>query len=124
MQDEGGEVASGLLRIAAFVLALALVLFEAGAVAVNRIQLDDVGQEAARAGAFALRDQQSRRAVTQAAQEVVAFREGVVLDAVDIDGDAVTVTVSREAPVLVIDRIGPIASWAQATVTKTARVPQ
>lgn len=110
------------VKMLAALLLIGLAMFEAGAIGVNRIQLDDIAGKAIRAAARAYQDQSSRSpaAVTVAVEGSLADHPQVRLVDVAVDPEGVSITISRTAPVLVVDRIGPLADWAEAEVSKHA----
>lgn len=117
--DRGDMLLSGLLKLLAFFAIVGLLIFEVGAIAVNRVQLDDAAGQAARAAAATAGARRTRPdQLQEAAQSTLP--EDVRLEAVSLEGQTVEVTVSRQAPVLVLDRLGPLADWAEATVVKEA----
>ena len=113
MRDDRGDVlASGLLKLVTFLLALALVVFEAVAIAVNFVQLDDIAGEAVRSGASVTQRERTEAHVERA---VLA-----VLEELRMDAQSLEITVGRPARVLVLDRLGPLADLADNTLTKRA----
>ena len=124
MGERGDIILDGLLRTIAGLLLIALVAFEVGAVVVNEVQLDGAAQRAAREGARALDGPASVEAVEAAADRAAAATNGAVVRDVVIDDDRVAVTVSREAPVLVADRIPPLRDRLLGTATARARKPR
>lgn len=117
--EHGGIIAAGLLKIVLVLLVFGLVVYEAGAVGVNYMQLDDLAGQAARAGASTPPQQRTAATVERA---VLATLEGsgANLDAFEVTRDGVTVTVSRPARVMVVDHLGPLADLARAERTKQA----
>lgn len=121
--DERGDIIlSGLLRTSALVLAVALSLFDAGAVVVNRVQLDEAARTAARAGAVAWSEQGSRRAVEVAIARRLSGEQGMALEGLDVQSSEVAVTLTRPAPVLLLDHIGPLSRHAQGRATSTSDI--
>ena len=119
MNDDRGDVlASGLAKLVGFLLALALVVFEVVAIGVNYVQLDDIAEEAVRAGASATEHRRTEAHVERAILAALEHHEGVRLDDLDLGPDAIEVTVARTARVLVLDRLGPLADLADNSLTK------
>lgn len=117
--ERGDVILSGLFRLVAGLLALGIVLFDSGAVVVNRLQLDEAARNAARAGAATWAEEGSARAAEAAVRAHVLDRVQVDVGEVGFSAGHVVVTVSRPAPVLLLDRLGPIASWAEASATSS-----
>lgn len=119
--DERGDIIlAGLGRMLAGLLVLGTLLFDGGAIAVNRVQLEEAARVAARTGAVTWADQRSTRAVERAVLEDLAGESGMVLDAVTVANARVQVTVSRPAAVLLLDRLGPLGKYAHASVTSVS----
>lgn len=116
--DERGDVIlHGLLRLVAGLLVLGLVAFEGGALLVNHAQLDETARQAARVGARAWASERSPAAVEAAVLRHLDGLDDVTLDRVAVDHDRVSVTVTRAAAVLLLDRIGPVSRHAQGRAT-------
>jgi hypothetical protein len=122
MGDERGDVlAAGLLKLVAFLLALAFVVFEVVAVGVNYVQLDDIATQAARAGASVGQRERTQAHVERAVLAVLEEHESTRLEDLDIDRRALEVTVGRTARVLVLDRLGPLGRLAERTVSRMTK---
>jgi Flp pilus assembly protein TadG len=119
--DRGDVILSGLMKIVLFLLIVFYLVFEIAAVTVNQVQLDDAAQTAARLGAQALRDRRGPAGAEEAVQQPLP--DNVTLEGISIAGDEVTVTATRAAAVLLLDRLGPLAQFATSTVTATAGPP-
>lgn len=117
---EGGDIiVAGLLKIVVVLLVFGLVVYEAGAVAVNYMQLDDLAGQAVRAGA-STPPQQRTAATVERAMLAELEGSGADLDQFEVDPEGVSLTISRQARVLVLDRLGPLADVARAERTKRA----
>lgn len=117
MHERGDIILDGLLRIVAGLVLTALLVFEVGAVVVNRVQLDGAAQEAARAGARAWDAGGSQARAEAAVHEAASKLPGAVVREWSVEPEAVKVTVSRQAPVLLIDRLEPIAERLDGDAT-------
>lgn len=117
--EAGDVILGGLFKLVLALLAIGLVLFEVGAIAVNYVQLDSLAGDAARAGASTPPQQRTYATVERA---VLAELEGsgARLEALEIEGETVAVTVSRPARVLLVDRIGVLDDVVRARHTKRA----
>lgn len=123
--DERGDVIlSGLGKMLAGLILLGVVLFDGGAVVVNRVQLDEAARSAARVGAVTWSQQGSSRAVERAVLGDLSGQSGMALDAVTVTDARVEVTVSRHAAVLVLDRLGPLARHVQGSATSVSGPPR
>jgi hypothetical protein len=122
--ERGDIIVAGLVKTVAALLMLGLVFFEIGAIIVNEFQLDGIGQDTARTAALVLRDQKSPISAQHAAERVVATHEDATLDGFSSDTRSVTVTVSRPARVLLIDRVGFLHSIVNRSVTKSVTAPR
>lgn len=116
--DRGDILTSGLLKLLLFLAVLALIVFEAGAVMVNQVQADEAAGGAARAALAASASSRAQPHLEEAAR--AALPERTTLDALTADAEGVEVTVTRQANVVVLDRIGPLEGLASATVSRRA----
>lgn len=120
--ERGDVITSGLFKLVAFLLLFALVVYEVGALVVNQFQLDTIGGDAARAALLVARQGGSVQAVSDAAAATLDDDPGATLEAVAVEGGAVSVTVTRPAPVLILDRVGALDDVVRQSVTKTRRL--
>lgn len=120
--DHGDIILDGLIRTVGGLLIVALLLFEAGAVMVSHVRLDGVAQEAAGAAAHAWDVERSESAVAVAVEEASATLDGAWVRDIAVGREAVSVTLSRSAPVLLVDHIGAVARWLVTDVTARAPV--
>jgi hypothetical protein len=113
-----------LVKLVLTLALVALVLYEGAALAVNHVQTDDLAQRALRAAERAgdPAGVGQTDAVT-AAEQVVAGHPRARLDAVGVEGSTVTVTVTQDARVIVLDRLGPLSDLAVTTITKRSSGP-
>jgi hypothetical protein len=111
-----------LLKLLAILGVVGIILYETGAVVVNHVQADELGGAVLRAAVQQAESPQGRRegAITEAAETAVARSDRARLVEAALDGGEVRVTIEQDAQVLVLDRLGPLADLATATVTKTA----
>lgn len=121
--ERGDVILSGLLRIIGVLLVGGVLLFDGGAVVVNRVQLEEAARVAARAGAGALAGERSPYAAQQAVTQRLERQTGMTLEDLTIDRGWVTVTLGRPAAVLVLDRVGPLAAHAQGSASAIAGPP-
>ena len=121
MRDERGDVlASGLLKLVAFLLGLALVVFEVVAIAVNYVQLDNIAAQAVRAGASVTQRERTEAHVERAVLAVLEEHENARLEEFHMGRETLEITIGRTASVLVLDRIGPLGELAENSLTKKA----
>lgn len=118
--ERGDVVLSGLLRLTVGLLALGVVLFDGGALLVNRVQLDEAARVAALSGARAWASHHSSAAVEAAVGQRLATHPGMALEGVAVTGGRVAVTVARPAAVLLLDRVGPLSRVVQGRATSTS----
>jgi hypothetical protein len=118
--DRGDVLASGLLKLVVFLLALALVVFEAVAVAVNYVQLDGIAGTAVRVGASVTQRERTEAHVERAVRASLEEHDGVRLESLAMDRDSIEITVGRTANVLVLHRLGPLGELAENSLTKRA----
>lgn len=118
--DRGDVIVSGVLKLLVGLLLLGLVLYEGGALVVNQVQLDDAARRAAAAGAAAWAYEHSTAAVDGVVQRRMTRHTEMALESVAIEGDTVTVTVTRPAAVMLLDRIGPLSHYAQGRASSSS----
>ena len=106
--QDGDIIVSWLVRLVLTVAILALVVFEAGAIAYAHLDADDAARELARAGTVAYRASGSLSAAQDAAEDV-AHSRGVELVTFERDGATLVVEVERTAQTLVLHRIPALA---------------
>lgn len=106
--EDGDIIISWLIRLVLTVAVLALVVFEAGAVAFAHLGADDAAGEVARAGEVAYRAAGSLAAAQDAAEDVARSRD-VDLVTFEHEGATLVVEVERQAQTLVLHRIPALA---------------
>ena len=121
--DRGDIVLGWLTRLVAVLAVLGLIGFDAISLGLARFTAEDHAQAAARAAASTFAQTHTPQAAYDAALgEVVAH--GDTIDPASFttaqDG-AVTLTLSRTAPTLLLERVPPLRDWAQMSATVTGR---
>lgn len=122
--ERGDVIISGLLKLVVGLLLLGVVLFDTGAVIVNRVQLDETASATATSGARAWTAQRSTAAVHTAVQQRLARHATMTLEDVVVADDHVAVTLSRPANVLLLSRLGPLSAYAHGQATATSDGPR
>jgi hypothetical protein len=123
VRDDSGQI--GFVKLLVGLAIVGLVLFEAGAVIVNHVQLDTLSERVAQAAAsgHAARPARDLSGARQAAEAAVVAHPAARVDDVHLLPDGrVAVVVTQEANVLVLDRLGPLSDLASATATRSAPV--
>lgn len=114
-----------LLKTVAILAVIGVILFDVGAVIVNHVQADELGQAALRSAVERTQTPAGRRpeAITEAAQAGLERRsDRAELEAATLDESGLTVTIRQDARVLILDRLGPLGDLATARVTKRAEL--
>jgi hypothetical protein len=123
-RDESGLIVSWIVRLGLFFAALAVVLFDAGSIAVNFFTLDAIADDIA--------TQISANTVTEdsffnpqplenEARELAQDNGARLIHfEVSRDGD-ISISLRRRASTLVVGRITAIEDWARATVDAEIR---
>ncbi|MDQ3914496.1 MAG: hypothetical protein M3323_04060 [Actinomycetota bacterium] len=130
-RDERGLVVAWLVRVLVLLALVGVVLFDAGAIAVNYFTLDGTADEvavevstAASTGAEAIPNLQcNRRSRVPACVSVytVARTHGVRVVSASYDQQGVFhVELRRTADTLIVGRIGAVEDWATATASAQA----
>lgn len=121
LSDRGDIIIAYLVRLVGGLALAGLLVIEGTAVALNRIGLEEAVERAARAGASAYAEHRSADAVERAVDERLQHADAELVD-LDIGGQAVSVTGTRPADVLVSDRIEALSSLVTPERTGRADV--
>lgn len=120
LRDERGIIVSWLVKLAVGLAIVGVVLFDAGAIAVNAFTLSSTADDIANALATSVQ-QSGTASVNQnqledQAQEL-ADDAGAKLVSVTVDTNAriVKVRLRRRADTLIVRRVDPISSWGRST---------
>jgi len=110
-------------RVVAVLAVLGLLGFDAISLALARLTAEDHAQTAARAAASAFEQTHTPQSAYDAAlAEVVAHGDSIDPASFTAAQDgSVTLTLSRTAPTLLLDRIPPLRDLAQMSATVTGR---
>ncbi len=119
MHNERGEISSWLAQLLVVVTVVALVIYEAVALAFAAVQVDDLARDVARSARDEYRTEQSLVRAQAVAEETAGAHDAIVTD-VQADGDSLRVTIERSANTLVVHRIGPLADRLTPTATREA----
>lgn len=130
-RDERGIVISWLVRILLVLALLGVVVFEAGAIAVNYFSVEETADEVALAVSTALKTgtpvvpnlECNRRSTVPACAEVyaIARRHGVRIVSARFDQEGVFhVQLRSTADTLLVHRVGATEDWGKATASAEA----
>lgn len=122
--ERGDVIIGGLVRTTLFLVLLAVLVYEVGAVAVNRVQMDEIADDAAREGARAAAAGGAHSDVEHAVLSSLSGETGVVLEEVSHTSESATVTVARRPLFLFVDRVPGLRDRFPGRVTHTATPPQ
>jgi hypothetical protein len=111
-------IAGWLIKIVVSVALLGLVGYEVGSPLITRAQVDDVAHTTADAAARELADTSDEAKARAKAEQLVAAKTGMHLDAFTIGtaGD-VHVTVSKKAGSIILDRFAATRGWYEIKVS-------
>jgi len=123
-RDESGLIVSWIVRLALFFAALAVVLFDAGSIAVNFFTLDAIADDiATQISANTVTEESffNPQPLENEAREL-AQDNGARLAHFEVtrDGD-ISISLRRRASTLVVGKISAIEDWARATVDAEIR---
>ena len=118
--ERGGIITGWLIQLIVIMAIVGLVAYEAIAIAVTTVNLDDSAREVAQAAQEAYRSQDNLDEASTAAGQA-AERQGVGLVSVQVDGDFLDVEVTDQAPTIVTQRIGPLEHFTTPTATRRIR---
>jgi hypothetical protein len=114
--ESGGIIGGWLLQLVVFLAVLAFIAYEVISVMVTNISLDDTAREVARAARDEYRVARSIDVATASAGETAAARDARIVEVIQ-DGDDLIVELERDAPTLVIHRIGPLQDLSKANTS-------
>ena len=124
MRNERGSVIVGYFtKIAVVIGIFAIFAFDAVAVGVARIGVEDIARDAASAGAESWESSHNTTAAYRAALDEAERHGATIADksfSIARDG-AVTLTVEKEATTLVLYRNEKTSGWTQVSATATRR---
>jgi hypothetical protein len=115
--EQGDIISRWLLQMLVTMAVFAFVAYEAIAVGVAAVRVDDIAREVARATRDAYRVEQSLDRA-QAAADDHAQRLDATLIALEDDGGELSVTVEKRARTLVVHRIGPLEDLVTPAATR------
>jgi hypothetical protein len=119
--DERGDILwSWLVRLCLVMAVLSLVTYEVVSVAVSTVALDDRAREVARAARDEYRVERSLERASATATEV-ARTHGAEVTAVTEDGDLLVIELEKQAPTLIVHRLGPLDELTTTTATSRIR---
>jgi hypothetical protein len=121
--DRGDIVLGWLTRLTVLLSLLGVLGFDAVALAVGRLTAEDRAQEAARAAVRAWSDTGDlQRAYEAALAETDGLVDGIAPGSFTVGPDGtVTLTLTHTASTLLVERVGPVRSWATSSATVTGR---
>jgi hypothetical protein len=121
--DSGDIITSWLVQLLVFLAVVAFVAFEVISVVVTNVRLDETAREVARAARDEYRAVHSLDRATSVAEEVAATYDAEVVTVTE-DGDELVVELHKQAPTLVIHRIGVLDDLTTASATsRIGRTP-
>jgi hypothetical protein len=121
--ERGDIIGSWLLQLLVFLAVVAFVAFEVITVVVTTVRLDETAREVARAARDEYRAVRSLDRSTAVAAEVAAAHGAEVVGVTE-DGDDLVVELRKQAPTLVIHRIGVLDDLTTANATtRLGRTP-
>lgn len=118
-RGERGDVSNWLVQMLVVLSIVGLVAYEAVALGITAVSVDDAAREVARAARDEYRAEASLDRA-EAVAERVADTHGAVVVAVDIDEDELTVRLEKRARTVLVHRIGPLADRVTPTATRRA----
>jgi hypothetical protein len=123
--DRGDIVLGWLTKVVLTLAVLGVVGFDVVSLGLARVVAEDHAQDAARAAGAAFRESKDLQTAYDAAV-AEALTHGDTVDAstftISSDGRP-TLTLRRTVPTLLVEKIGPLRSWADVASTVTAGAP-
>lgn len=124
--DRGDIVLGWLTKVVASLALLGLIGFDAMSLAVARVQAEDSAQQAVRAAAATYASTRDLQAAYDSAVAKVAAAGDTIDPAgfgVASDG-AVTLSLRRDAPTLLVEKVAPLRTYAEVVRTVTGGPPR
>lgn len=123
MNERGGIIIGGLMKIAIFFAVAGFLVFQAGAVVVAKVQVDGIAADAA-SDAASEYDHSGSELKAREVAEHTAEIGGAYLTGFTVLGDrnVVRVTVAKRAKAFVLERIGPLKKYAVETATHESTI--
>ena len=119
-EERGGIVTGWLVQMLAILAVIGLIVYEVVSIMVSNVSADDSAREVARAARDAYRVEQSIEAAEVRAEEIATTRDVAVTSLGEEDGYLI-VEVERQAPTLLVHRIGPIEDLATTSAESRVR---
>lgn len=119
----GGVITGGLTKTVVVVALVLVVLYDAGAVMINTIQLDDIAGSTLRAAQQTWASTGRVQDVEAAVLRRLELEEAVELEEVDVTREEIILVISRVSRTLVAHRIPPLEDRVKRAVTKQAQLP-
>lgn len=119
MQDEHGVIMNWLVKLTLGLAIAGVILYDAGAIAVNVFGLDSTARDIAIAVSTSAGSGTPSKVELETEAETLAAEAGARLLKLEIDDQANTVSVKlrRKAKTLIVSRVSPIEDWGRATAT-------
>lgn len=120
-EDERGGIVTGwLIQMVAILAVIGLIAYEIISIMVSNVSADESAREVARAARDAYRVEQSIQQAETTADEVALTRDVTLIAVTEEDG-YLLVEVERDAPTLLVHRIGPMEDLATTTASSRVR---
>lgn len=120
--DRGDIVLGWLTKVTVVLGLLGLLAFDAIALGMGRLAAEDGAQEAARAAVRTYADTADLQRAYEAALAETDVEQSIAPADFSIGTDgAVTLTLVHTSPTLVVEKVGPVRSWATSRATVTGR---
>lgn len=125
--DERGILVSWLVRVVIVVALLGTVVFDAGVMVVNYFRLDGMARDVAVDLADQIDDRTLRftdvRGLRRAAVEIIRPEKARIVSLEAQEDGTVIVELRREAPTILVRRIGALREYGRVTATARANTP-
>lgn len=117
-------IGTWLIKLLLGIALLGVVAFDVGSPLITKAQVDETAHQAADGAARELADSEDVEAARAVAEQVVATNDGMFLAEFTAEpGGGVTVTVTKQADGLVLDRFNQTRGWYDVSVTAQSTRP-
>ncbi|HEX9887983.1 MAG TPA: hypothetical protein VGA69_00775 [Nitriliruptorales bacterium] len=118
--DTGGIITGWLMQMIVFIAILGLILYEVGSVGITAVSMDDTARDVASAAALNYRETKDLAEATEAGTVRAQSLEVEITEDLVVDEGDIVVTISKQAPTLIIHKIGFLEDLTRPSVTGRA----
>ena len=116
--DQRGLVAGWVVKLIIFLAVLGIVIYDGAAIAVNMFQLDGISHEVAIEVTQAAGETTSLALLERSARQIARSHDTRLVSLhLSDDKSVLRVTIRRDAPTVVVNRVDQISDWGRTQAT-------